>query len=90
MPDIEAIGINRTNLGRAVVYRTCCPETFGFEDQPVFFDLNLDIAPDKLVGNGIVRVIMNGIVLRCGCRRGQIVDERNQVFWFEIGYRHIE
>ena len=77
MAQIEGIGIDRANLGDAVVDLPGGAEPLGRQQHAVLANHQLDVAADRLRGDRIVRVVSRSIFLRRGGWRGQIVDQRD-------------
>ncbi|EHJ63032.1 hypothetical protein NSU_0107 [Novosphingobium pentaromativorans US6-1] len=90
MPHVEGIGVDRADLGNAVLDLARRTKPLGDEPHTVFVDDELDIVPDRLGRDRVVRIIGHGIVLRRGGRRGQVVDDRDQLLGLDFGNAQIE
>jgi hypothetical protein len=90
MPHVEGIGVDRADLGNAVLDLARCTKPLGDEPHPVFQDDEFDIVADRLGRDRVVRIVGHGIVLRRGRRRGQVVDDRDQLLRLDFGNAQIE
>ena len=78
MAHVEMVGIAFANFGMTVRVAPGLAEPFGSQDHAIILDFELDITPDRLVLECIVRVPRMDIRLMRGGRRGQLVDQRQQ------------
>ncbi len=90
MPHVERIGVDRADLGNAVFDLARRTKPLGDEPHPVFVDDELDIVPDRLGRDRVVGIVGHGIVLRCGGRRGQVVDDCDQLLRLDFGDAQVE
>ena len=89
-PHLEIVGIHIADLGNAVLVDTGGAQPLGSKLEPVGEVTHFHVPPDRLVGDRVEGIVGHRIVARCGRRRGDVVDQRQQINRIDHARWHID